>query len=155
MKNTLSKTEAQAKLKELKLLKKQETELLQIINAKEFDYRSIKTLEDACKQVGKNYKDFLKFLKTLSQHTAAYESILVWVEAINGESFDKWLNWDDSNQEKWFTYWDMRKGGFVFADSFCNDSDALLGSRLYYKDKKRMVYAVNQLKDTYETYHRK
>jgi cytoplasmic iron level regulating protein YaaA (DUF328/UPF0246 family) len=92
---TISKTEAQNKLNDIK---KQETELLEIINKKEEqDYEKIKTVEDACKAIGKNYKEFQKFLKTLSENTAAYETLQVIVEAINGENFEKWIDWDNSN----------------------------------------------------------
>jgi hypothetical protein len=147
----LSKTEAK---NELDAIKKREKELLGIINAKEPEgWESIKTLEDACRKIGKDFDKFKISIKDYSEDTAAYEELKVIVEAINEEKMEEWLEWDNESQYKYYPWMNMRSGsGFSCNHFHHTHSDSLVTSRLCFKSRERMIFATTHFLETYKRY---
>ncbi len=67
-------------------------------------------------------------------------------------------NWDDSNEKKWYPYFDMRAGvGFSLTGYGRWRTGALAGSRLYYKSEELARYAGTQPEflELYKSLHKK
>lgn len=64
-------------------------------------------------------------------------------------------DWNDSNQAKWYPYFDMRsKSGFGFSYSFYVTwrTSADVGSRLCFKNEELAKYAGKQFENIYKSF---
>ena len=110
---------------------------------------SIKTVEDALNaaaipatpefnEVPEEMKDYFK---------AVYEAVAITKALVQGWKAD----WNDSNQRKWYPWFRMSSGGFVFDDVGCDDSYAGAGgaSRLCFPTEEMAEYAGRQFTEVY------
>ena len=107
----------------------------------------IKTFEDAMKETLRpEVPDFSNLPEDLREYFKAQYKIIVIAEALN----EGWkADWNDSNQYKYYPYFYMSSGAFVFADTHCGYSDAGAGdgSRLCFKTRVLAKYAGEQFLD--------
>lgn len=112
----------------------------------------IKTYEDACKELGvaPQLEITLKELGfTLDEINL--RKIKIITEALN----EGWKpDWNDSNQYKYYPWFKMSSGGFVFDGTYCDRSDAFAGnaSRLCFKSLELAKYAGKQFTKLYSDY---
>lgn len=106
----------------------------------------IKTFEDAYKYLGiKTFKDAYKILKldrrmfgetSISECEDEVMQLMIICHALN----EKWEpNWNDSNQYKYYPYFDMRDGsGFAFSGTYYGNWSTYAngGSRLCFENEK-------------------
>jgi hypothetical protein len=110
---------------------------------------SIKTVEDALKVTGMpETPEFNEVPDELREYfKAVYEAVVI-TKAIVGN----WKpDWTDSDQRKWFPWFLMSSGGFVFDDAYCDRSDAFAGgtSRLCFPTEEMAEYAGRTFTDIY------
>ena len=112
----------------------------------------IKTYEDACAELGEQPMDEKK-LKELgfTVDEITYRKLKTIIKALN----EGWkCNWNDSNQYKWYPWFKMSSGGFVFDDADFDYSDAGAGyaSRLCFKSDELATYAGKQFLQLYSDF---
>jgi hypothetical protein len=110
---------------------------------------SIKTIEDACNVTGMPATpEFNEVPEELREYMkAVYEAVVV-TKALVGD----WKpDWNDRSQRKWFPWFEMSSGGFVFGDADCAYSCAYAGSasRLCFQTDELARYAGRQFTDVY------
>jgi hypothetical protein len=110
---------------------------------------SIKTLEDALKVTGMpETPEFNEVPDELREYfRAVYEAVVI-TKAIVGD----WkADWNDSRQRKWFPWFRLSSGGFVFGDAVCDRSNASAGgaSRLCFPTEEMAEYAGRTFTDVY------
>jgi hypothetical protein len=118
---------------------------------KNYNFKDIKTFEDACEVLDIDPKSILD--SVLSEDTLAYEKLKILTKAIN----DNWIpNWNDENQKKWYPCFNTQsKGasGFGFSfSSFYAFWFTFVGSRLCFETEEKANYAGNQFIDIYGEY---
>jgi len=110
---------------------------------------SIKTVEDACNVTGMPATpEFNEVPEELREYLkAVYEAVVITMALVGDWKAD----WNDSNQRKWFPWFRMSSGGFVFSDSVCAYSYARAGyaSRLCFPTEELARYAGRQFTDVY------
>lgn len=115
------------------------------------DFKSIKTFKDACEVLGINEDEFFASCSSnVTDDEVAYKQLKIVAKALNGD----WTpNWADSNEYKYFPWFDMRPG-FAFSDSDYDIADAgtYLGSRLCYKSSEIAKYAGDQFTEIYQQF---
>ena len=120
-----------------------------IWGTKDFDYKTIKTYEDAVKARKVDDDDII--YPTDRHHIVAYKKICHIIKVIN----NGWVpNWSDSNQRKYFPWFVVSPSGSGFSAS---DSDycysyTSVGSRLVTDTDEKALYLPNQFKDLYIQY---
>lgn len=102
--------------------------------------KQIKSYADACKALKIATKLPVITGASVADRKAmiALHKLSIIVKALN----EGWKpNWEDSNQYKYYPYFDMRRGGFSYVD--CNYWDTLttVDSRLCYKSSEVAMYA--------------
>ena len=142
-----------------------------------FDFRSIKTINDACEKAGIDFNAFMAIIDPLPEHLRALAAMEVIIKALN----DGWENPLDG--ETWCYYpWiyvydniemaevlretpgreDLIRFkrpdgncGLAYADSYYawSDSHADIGSRLACKDRETCLYLVQNFKDLLAMYY--
>lgn len=142
-----------------------------------FDFRSIKTINDACEKAGIDFNAFMAIIDPLPEHLRALAAMEVIVKALN----DDWVNPLDG--ETWCYYpWiyvydniEMAKVlretpgredlirfkrpdgscGLAYAYSYYawSISSAIFGSRLACKDRETCLYLVQNFKDLLAMYY--
>ncbi|MDD3079116.1 MAG: hypothetical protein PHH37_08430 [Paludibacter sp.] len=126
-------------LKTISHMEKQEVKLME----------SIKTVEDALNTTGmpaipyfnEAPKELREYLK------AVYEAVVI-TQALVGD----WkADWNDDTQRKWFPWFRMSSGGFVFYAAYCAYSTAYAGnaSRLCFPTYEMAEYAGKQFTEIY------
>lgn len=101
----------------------------------------IKTLNDAIEELGERDKDVIEYRKLQRAGVADYilanqEAILV-CKALNEE----WEpDWDNSNERKYFPWFDMSSSGFRFYVCDYWFTNANVGSRLCLKSSDLAIY---------------
>ncbi len=109
----------------------------------------IKTFADAQRETGaQDTPDFNEAPEEVREFLKAIYQAAVITKALVGD----WKpNWNDSNQEKWFPWFRMSSGGFVFYVTYCDYSDASAGyaSRLCFPSEEMAEYAGRQFTDIY------
>jgi len=107
----------------------------------------IKTFEDAIKETCRpGVPDFSNLPEDLREYFKAQYKIIVIAEALN----EGWkADWNDSNQCKYYPYFYMSSGAFVFDDAAYDYSYASAGysSRLCFKSRELARYAGEQFLD--------
>ena len=120
-----------------------------IWGTKDFDYKTIKTYEDAVKARKVDDDDII--YPTDHPHIVAYKKICHIIKVIN----NGWVpNWSDNNQRKYFPYFRVSPSGSGFSDSYygyyytCTG----VGSRLLTDSSEKALYLANQFQDLYVQY---
>lgn len=143
---------------------------------KKFDYRSIKTFEDACKHLNLDPNAFYYKFENMPDHITALVSLEVIIRALNngwrhpldGETTVYfpwfWLASQREEEESWFTdIPESRKvsymrpdgsAGLGYASSGCawSDSYSHIGSRLACKSHEIARYCAETFKSYWESY---
>jgi len=119
---------------------------------KKFDYKEIKTFEDACKNLGIDSAKLPdlngipeKFHKPI---IAGYKLMIVY-EAINNE----WRpDWSNHNQYKYYPWFRVLSSGFGFSHSYylCGGTITIVGSRLCTDTSDKALYIAEQFRDLYQ-----
>ena len=120
-----------------------------IWGTKDFDYKTIKTYEDAVKARKVDDDDII--YPTDRPHIVAYKKICHIIKVIN----NGWVpNWSDNNQRKYFPYFRVFPSGSGFSvlgfDFGC--TAAFVGSRLLTDSSEKALYLANQFQDLYVQY---
>lgn len=109
----------------------------------------IKTFEDAQRETGApDTPDFNEAPEEVREFLKAIYQAAVITKALVGD----WKpDWNDSSQRKWFPWFRMSSGGFVFIDAICDCSaaDAGYASRLCFPTEDMAEYAGRQFTDVY------
>lgn len=110
---------------------------------------SIKTVEDALNATGMpSTPEFNEVPEEMRGYfKAVYEAVAI-TKALVGD----WkADWNDWNQRKWFPWFEMSSGSFVFGGTYCAYSDAGAGSasRLCFPTKEMAEYAGRTFTDIY------
>ena len=121
----------------------------------EFDYKTIKSFEDACKK--EKMKSELPDLSVIPEEfrkptMAAYKLFVIFKAINNG-----WEpNWNDSDQYKYNPWFridadDARPSGFGFSGSHYDDwlTSAHVGSRLCCENREKALYIAQQFEQEY------
>jgi len=119
----------------------------------EFDYKSIKTFEDACKKTGiETTEPEIKaaHIEPVKAMIAYYKLVIIFLAINNGWKPD----WSDHNQWKYYPWFYVLSSGFGFGGSFCScdHSCTLVGSRLCTDTGEKAEYIAEQFKDLYQEY---
>lgn len=121
---------------------------------KEFDYKTIKTYEDACKKLGIDpciLPDVSKQPEKYNKATIAHHKLMIIYEAINNGWVPDWSNWD---QLKYFPWFKLVSSGFAFSGSAYGYSSAhsAVGSRFCTDSSKKALYIGKQFEAEYNDY---
>ncbi len=122
-------------------------------NEKVFDFKSIKTFEDACKKLGIEPAEAeIKaiHIEAVKPMKAYYKLVIIYLAINNGWKPD----WNDYNQWKYYPWFGVLSSGFGFDDSFyvCDYSYSGVGSRLCTDTREKALYMAEQFKDLYQEY---
>ena len=114
--------------------------------------QSIKTVEDALNVTGMPVTpEFNEVPEKLREYfKAVYEAVVI-TKAIVGD----WkADWNDGSQRKWYPWFKMSSGGFVFCDTYCDYSRASAGnaSRLCFSSDEIATYAGKQFLQLYSDF---
>ena len=121
---------------------------------KDFDYKNIKTFEDACKKENidpeklPGVNDLPEDLK--KPIIAVYKLFIIFLAINNGWKPD----WSNSDQYKYYPwYWVLSSGfGFDFSHYLCPNSSTGVGSRLCTDTSDKAKYIANQFEKEYQEY---
>lgn len=112
----------------------------------------IKTYDDACKELGIEPIDEDEMLEAgFTPDEITYRKIKTITKALN----EGWkADWNDSNQNKWYPWFRMSSGGFVFGGTDCDSSFAYAGdaARLCFKSDELATYAGKQFTQLYSDF---
>ena len=104
----------------------------------------VKSVKDAFKIANINYENFIQDLKNsiFRKDEIGKRKLEIIAKVLN----EGWKpNWKDSNEEKWYPWFEYKDGvgGFVFSDAIYGSARtyANLGSRLYFRTLKLAEYA--------------
>jgi len=116
---------------------------------KNFDFKSIKSFEDACEVLNIKPDGVLNSNDTLDE--IAYKKLKIICKAINTTDGSTWVpGWDNSNEKKWWP-WFVLSSGFGFSCSDCHYTRTYtgVGSRLCFKSQDRSDYVATQFIEIY------
>jgi len=112
---------------------------------KEFDFRTIKSFEDACKHLGIEPKlpDVSWMLPEFQKGIIGAYKLFVIFKAINNGWRPDWTN---RNQRKYFSWLWVSSSGFGFGRSYCacGYSGTTCGSRLCTETEEKALYIAKQ-----------
>ena len=110
-------------------------------------YDDIKTFEDACEALSLIPA---QFGTGCTSDEIAYMKLKVIVKAINQD----WIpDWDNSNQYKWWPFFNLSSGFGFSGTHYCYDyTYTAVGSRLCFESKKKARYTANQFLDLYKQF---
>lgn len=119
----------------------------------EFDFRTIKTFEDACNKLG--IETTLPDLSAIPEESrkpliANYKLTIIYKAINNG-----WKpNWGNSNEYKYFPWLSVLSSGFGFDLSGydCTDTYTSVGSRLCTDTSEKALYIAEQFEAEYKDY---
>ena len=117
-----------------------------------FDWRSIKTFDDACRAKGTTEEEFnRKWKDILPVDTFNYEKIKLIIGVINAEWKPDWTN---TSEYKWYPWFTARPGGFGFSDSDYAYwyAGTHCGSRLCLQSEEKADYVGKQFEDIYNEF---
>lgn len=116
---------------------------------KKRDFSEIKTFEDACEELGIDPSDF-NFERDMPDDIA-YKKLKIVIKAIN-QGWEP--DWNDTNQRKWYPWFNVRSSGFGFSGSYCvcDRTFASVGSRLCFESEAKSTHAANQFVDLYNQF---
>jgi hypothetical protein len=62
-------------------------------------------------------------------------------------------DWNDTNQKKWFLYFNLSSGfGFSGTDFYFDYTDTIVSSRLCFETEEKARYAGNQFLELYKSF---
>lgn len=144
----MKKEEALRKIKEL------ENYINELDNKKDFDYKTIKTFEDACYKVGVKPTDLpevsmlpLEFQKAIIN---CYKLYIIFKAVNNGWTPD----WNNSNQYKYYPYFRVLSSFLDFDVAFyeCGSAYSVVGSRLCCETSDKAKYIGQQFENEYKEF---
>jgi hypothetical protein len=120
----------------------------------EFDYKSIKTFEDACKHLAidqAGLPDMSNVPEEFRKPLIAGYKLMIVYKAINNGWRPDWSNW---NQLKYFPWYRVLSSGFGFSgtDFSCDYTVSTVGSRLCTDTSEKALYIASQFEDLYKDY---
>ena len=121
--------------------------------AENFDFRTVKTFEDACKKEGidpKALPDVNMIPETFRKAIINYYKLFIIFKAIN----NGWTpDWNDYSQYKYYPWLKILSSGsgFDFSDSsyYCVDAATFVGSRLCTDTAEKALYIGKQFCEEY------
>jgi hypothetical protein len=122
--------------------------------SKKFDYKTIKTFEDACKKLGVDpakLPDTSGILEEFAKPVIAAYKLMIIYKAIN----NGWIpDWRDYTQWKYYPWYGVLSSGFGFSGSgcICGGAGASVGSRLCTDTSEKALYIAKQFKAEYQDY---
>jgi hypothetical protein len=117
-----------------------------------FDYKSIKTFEDACKKLNldpEKLPDVSMIPEDLSKPMIAAYKLLIIFRAIN----NGWKpNWSKGSQYKFYPWYGVLSSGFGFSDWYYSYVYAYtcVGSRLCTDTSEKALYIASQFEAEYK-----
>jgi hypothetical protein len=120
----------------------------------EFDFRSIKTFEDACAKENidpQQLPDVSMIPEEMKKHVVAYYKLLVIYKAINNGWKPDWSDWD---QYKYYPWFEVLSSGFGFSRSYdgCDGTGTAVGSRLCVDTSEKAMYIAVQFESEYRDF---
>lgn len=119
---------------------------------KPFDYKTIKSFEDACKRKGIDATQLPVVLvpEITKQLIAVYKLMVIFLAINDGWEAD-FNNW---NQTKYYPWYRCLSSGFGFdsSDYFYSFTHTSVGSRLCTNTSEKALYISKQFKAEYEDY---
>jgi hypothetical protein len=119
----------------------------------DFDYRSIKTFDDACRACGTTEEQFNEKFKNLGldEDTLNYEKLKIEYKAINNGWVPDWNNYD---QYKYYPWFEVRPSGSGFSDSIYgfDCTHAYVGSRLCTDTSEKALYMAQQFEQEFKAF---
>ena len=120
---------------------------------KAFDYKTIKTFEDACKKTG--YDPSVTHLPLLPPEfsgamIAQLKLFIIFLAINNG-----WVpNWSDYNQYKYFPWYSVLSSGFGFDGTYYYFAHAYTtaGSRLCTNSSEKALYIAKTFQEEYKEF---
>ena len=117
------------------------------------NFRDIKTFNDVCLENGTTEQFFNEQFNNLGLDidTINYEKMKLVVKTIN----QGWVpDWSNTNQRKWYPWFDISPSGAGFSDSGYRYAAAHtgVGSRLCFETEEKCKYAANQFIEIYYKY---
>lgn len=117
-----------------------------------FDYKKIKTFEDACVHlsIDPNQLPEVPGQEFKKPVVAAYKLMIIY-KAINNGWKPDWSNWD---QLKYYPWYGVLSSGFGFSvsDYICTYTVTHVGSRLCTDTREKALYIAEQFKQEYQDY---
>lgn len=119
----------------------------------DFDYRSIKTFDDACRACRTTEEEFNEKMKNLglSEDTIAYEKLKIEYKAIN----NGWVpDWSDTDQYKYYPWFEVLPSGLGFSYSGYVYARTVtdVGSRLCTDTSEKALYMAQQFEAEYKAF---
>lgn len=115
----------------------------------------IKTIHDAVAELGEYDVEVIEFLKLekagIGGHILFYQKAVVIAKALN----EGWLpNWNDSNECKYFPWFNMGSSSGGFSFNYCAYwyTNSYVGSSLCFKSHELAEYAGKQFIEIYEKF---
>ena len=127
----------------------EETKPKSIWGTKNFDYKTIKTYDDAVEAREVDDDDII--YSTDKPHIVAFKKICHIIKVINGE----WTpDWSDEDQYKYYPWFKISPSGsgFSASDYDFGFTSAGVGSRLLTDTREKALYLANQFRDLYSQY---
>ena len=125
----------------------------------EFDYKTIKSFEDACKKEGINPEkipDVSMLPEEMQKALISVYKLFVVFKAIKNGWEPDWTNWD---QYKYFPWFEVNASeevpsgfGFSASDFVYSLSVTTLGSRLCIDTREKALYIASQFEDLYKDF---
>lgn len=115
---------------------------------KDFDYKTIKTYEDACNKLGITTVEpkFTEILPELRKASLAHHKLMVIFKAIN----NGWVpDWNNANEYKYYPNFKMGSSVFCYSASWPSKAYANVGSRLCAYSKEISDYIACQFGNLY------
>jgi hypothetical protein len=122
--------------------------------ASEFDFRAIKTFEDACAKENidpQQLPDVSGIPEEFAKPIVANYKLLIIFKAIN----NGWRpDWSKSSQGKYYPWYRVLSSGFGFSDSFFDYDYSItgVGSRLCTDTSEKALYVAEQFQEEYKEY---
>jgi hypothetical protein len=124
---------------------------------KKFDYKTIKTFEDACKKIGVDQSGYEALADVSSipdefrKSITAHNKLLIIYKAINNGWKPDYSNWD---QYKYYPWFKVLSSGFGFSLTYylCDHTCTRVGSRLCTDTSEKALYIAKQFEALYQDY---
>jgi hypothetical protein len=122
--------------------------------SKKFDYKTIKTFEDACKKLGidpSKLPDVSGLLEEFAKPIIAHYKLIIIYKAIN----NGWVpDWSNDDQYKYYPWFWVLSSGFGFSDSgyLYDITGTTVGSRLCTDESDKAKYIATQFEAEYKDY---
>lgn len=121
---------------------------------KEFDYKTIKSFEDACKKESIDpllLPDVLNLPEEFRKSLIAAYKLFIIYKAINNGWVPDWSNW---NQYKYYPWFEVVSSGFAFSISgyLYAGASTTVGSRFCTNTSKKVIYIAKQFEAEYKDY---